>query len=107
MHVVMEPTLPGPRGLAGWLLVRVASPLALWLGRRRWGTSRGVWFIEPNLPLPFLLGWLTKVGIMKLAGGRVLRHARHFFVALILVEAFMGGVSTIVRTISGGDVPGF
>ena len=60
-----------------------------------------------RLWLPFLLGWLTKVSIMKLAGGRLLRNARYFFIALIIVEAFVGGVSTIVRTISRGTVPGF
>jgi len=60
-----------------------------------------------RLWLPFLLGWMCKVGIMRLAGGRALRKARDFFIALIIVEATMDGVSTIVRTISGGHVPGF
>ncbi len=52
-------------------------------------------------------GWLTKVGIMKFAGGHVLRDARFFFIALILVEAFVGGVSSLVRTISQGAIPAF
>ena len=60
-----------------------------------------------RLWLPFLLGWLTKMGIMKIWGGRRLRDARFFFIALIIVEAFVGGVSTIVRTLSKGAVPGF
>ncbi len=60
-----------------------------------------------RLWLPFLLGWMVKVGIMKFAGGRQLRAARYFFVALILVEAFAGGVSTVVRTLTQGAVPGF
>jgi hypothetical protein len=60
-----------------------------------------------RLWLPFLLGWLTKVCIMKFSGGRVLREARLFFIALIIVETFVGGVSTIVRILTDGAVPGF
>jgi hypothetical protein len=60
-----------------------------------------------RLWLPFLLGWACKVGIMKLAGGRTLRQARYFFIALIMVEAAVGGVSTLVRTVTGGAVPSF
>jgi len=37
-------------------------------------------FHAQRLWLPFFLGWLTKVGIMKLAGGRMLRQARDFFI---------------------------
>ena len=60
-----------------------------------------------RLWLPFLVGWLTKVSIMKFAGGRALRSARYFFIALILVEATVGGVSTLIRIVSRGTVPGF
>jgi hypothetical protein len=60
-----------------------------------------------RLWLPFLLGWLTKVSIMKFGSGTLLRDARFFFIALIIVEAFVGGVSTVVRTITGGVVPSF
>ena len=60
-----------------------------------------------RLWLPFLLGWLTKVGIMKLSGGRLLRDARLFFIGLIVVEFFVSGVSAIVRTITHGACPGF
>lgn len=60
-----------------------------------------------RLWLPFLLGWLTKVTIMKLAGGRMLRDARYFFIALIVVEQSVGGISALVSTISKGTVPGF
>jgi len=60
-----------------------------------------------RLWLPFMLGWMTKVGIMKFAGGKLLRDARYFFIALIIVEGLLGGLSAIVRTISGGAVPGF
>ncbi|MFO7956726.1 MAG: DUF6785 family protein [Candidatus Brocadiia bacterium] len=60
-----------------------------------------------RLWFPFLLGWLSKVSIMKFAGGRMLRSARYFFIGLILVEALFSGLSVIVRTLSGGTVPGF
>jgi hypothetical protein len=57
--------------------------------------------------LPFFLGWLTKVALMKFGSGRIVRQARFFFIGLILVETFVGGVSTIVRTLTRGAVPGF
>jgi hypothetical protein len=60
-----------------------------------------------RLWLPFFLGWLTKVSIMKLAGGQTLRDARYFFIALILTETFLGGVSALVSTVTHGSVPGF
>jgi hypothetical protein len=60
-----------------------------------------------RLWLPFLLGWMFKVGILKLGGGRTLRHARDFFIALIIVEATMDIVSSLVRLATGGAVPGF
>ncbi|MFO7956727.1 MAG: DUF6785 family protein [Candidatus Brocadiia bacterium] len=65
-----------------------------------WGMFARLWF-------PFFLGWLTKVGIMKLAGGRMLRKARDFFIAAIIVDSFITGLSAVVRTLSGGAVPTF
>jgi hypothetical protein len=44
---------------------------------------------------------------MKMGSGRLLRDARFFFIALIVVEAFVGGVSTVVRTLTKGAVPDF
>ncbi len=64
------------------------------------------WHID-RMWLPFLLGWLIKVSLMKFTSGRAVRQARFFFIALILVEAFVGGVSTIVATLTRGAVPGF
>jgi hypothetical protein len=57
--------------------------------------------------LPFLLGWLLKVCFMKFGSGRLVREARSFMIGLIMVETFVGSVSTIVRTLSRGDIPGF
>jgi hypothetical protein len=68
--------------------------------------SMSNWHMD-RIWLPFLLGWMTKTFMMKFAGGRALRQARYFFIALIIVETAVGGISTIVRTISGGLVPGF
>ena len=60
-----------------------------------------------RLWVPFLFGWATKVGIMKLAGGRMLRQGRYFFIAVIIVEFFTNGLSAIVRSVTGGAVPSF
>ncbi len=67
--------------------------MASWMADRLW--------------LPYLLGWLAKTVLMKFGSGRAVRQARFFFIALILVEAFTSGLSTLVRTITGGKVPGF
>ncbi len=64
------------------------------------------WHIH-RLWFPFFLGWLAKVGIMKLAGGRMLRKGRDFFIGFIIAEAFLDGASAVVRSLSGGAVPGF
>lgn len=56
---------------------------------------------------PFLLGWLCKMAIMKVGGGGRLRQGRYFFIALIMVEFTMGGISTLVRWLTAGAVPAF
>jgi hypothetical protein len=66
----------------------------------------GNWHID-RMWVPFLMGWLIKTCFVKFGSGRLVREARFFFIALILVEAFWGGVSTIVRTLTDGAVPGF
>jgi hypothetical protein len=55
----------------------------------------------------FFLGWLIKIGLMKLAGGRALRNGRDFFIGFIMTEAFLSGTSSVIRSLSGGVVPGF
>ena len=62
---------------------------------------------EDRLWLPFLIGWLVKVSLMKLSSGRVVHQARFFFIGLILTESSLSAVSTLVRTATGGSVPGF
>jgi len=57
--------------------------------------------------LPFLLGWLTKLGLMKFSGGRAVRKARLFFIAFILADASMTVVSTILGALSGGSMNRF
>jgi hypothetical protein len=68
--------------------------------------SMSNWHMD-RLWMPFFLGWLIKTFLMKFAGGRALRQARYFFIALIIVENAVGGVSTVVRLITKGAVPGF
>ncbi|MFW6189803.1 MAG: DUF6785 family protein [Planctomycetota bacterium] len=60
-----------------------------------------------RLWLPFLCGWLVKVLLMRFGGGRRLRRARTFFIALIVVEACTEGLVAILRTATGGAVPAF
>ncbi len=57
--------------------------------------------------LPFLIGWLIKVSLMKYGSGRMLRQTRVFFIGLIMAESSTKVVSTIVRTISEGAIAGF
>jgi hypothetical protein len=57
-------------------------------------SSRELWF-------SFLLGWLAKVLIMNLGGGRMLRQARHFFVGVIITETVMVGLATFVSLLTG------
>jgi len=64
-------------------------------------------WIMDRLWVPFLLGWLVKVSLMRFSTGRAVRQARFFFIGLIIEESFVGGVSTVVRTLTHGAVPGF
>ena len=49
-----------------------------------------------NLWFPFLLGWLIKVVVMKFGGGAMLRTVRNFFLGVIMAEASLVGVSTVL-----------
>ncbi|MHC5033674.1 MAG: DUF6784 domain-containing protein [Planctomycetota bacterium] len=60
-----------------------------------------------RLWLPFFLGWLTKVSLMRFGSGKLLRGARYFFIGLILVEAFTSAVSSFVRVATSGRFPPF
>ncbi len=64
------------------------------------------WHIH-RLWFPFFLGWLVKVGLMKLVGGRALRFGRDFFIGFIITEAFFSGASAVLRILSAGAVPRF
>jgi len=57
--------------------------------------------------IPFFLGWLVKMLIMKFSGGQRLRAARFFFIAYILTEILLSGIATAVRMITHGAVPSF
>jgi hypothetical protein len=58
------------------------------------------WCIK-QLWFSFLLGWLTKVLILKFGSGQILRGARIFFLAVIITEIAVVGISTIVSFLTG------
>jgi hypothetical protein len=68
--------------------------------------ANGGWFAD-RIWLPFLLGWMVKVCLMKFGSGRLLRQARSFFVAVILTESFLNAASTVMRAATDGRMPGF
>ncbi|KPK66137.1 MAG: hypothetical protein AMK73_00935 [Planctomycetes bacterium SM23_32] len=68
--------------------------------------ANGGWFAD-RIWLPFLVGWLVKVSLMKFGSGRLLRGARSFFIAVILAESFLDAVSAVVRAATGGSMPAF
>jgi hypothetical protein len=49
----------------------------------------------------FMLGWLTKVCILKFGTGGVLRGARTFFVGVIVTETTIVGLTTLVSLLTG------
>ncbi|NLW49568.1 MAG: hypothetical protein GXY85_01820 [Candidatus Brocadiaceae bacterium] len=57
--------------------------------------------------LPFLIGWFIKVAVSRFAGGRMLRQGRLFFIGVIMSEAAVSGVSTVLGSFTRGAVPGF
>jgi hypothetical protein len=58
------------------------------------------WCIK-QLWFSFLLAWLAKVTILKFGGGGMLRSARTFFLAVIITEIAVVGISTIVSFVTG------
>jgi hypothetical protein len=68
------------------------------LAMSNWSADR-IW-------LPFLLGWMVKLSLLKFGTGRAVRQARFFFIGLILAEVFLTCVSTIVRTLTAGAFAG-
>ncbi|MCK4284268.1 MAG: hypothetical protein KAX44_08125 [Candidatus Brocadiae bacterium] len=73
-------------------------PIGL-LACNSWHAHR-LWF-------PFLLGWLIKITIMKFSGGQMLKSVRQFFIAFIITEVFMSGISALICTVTRGAVPLF
>ncbi len=51
--------------------------------------SQTLWF-------PFLLGWLTKVVVLKFGGGAMLRKVRQFWLGVIVGEATLVGISAVL-----------
>ena len=65
--------------------------------------ATGNWYAD-RMWLPFLLGWLIKVSLMKSGGGRAMRSMRVFCLGFILADSSLDAVKTIVGAISGGAV---
>jgi len=57
--------------------------------------------------MSFMLGWLVKRACLKFGSGKLLRQGRVFFIGFILTDFFLSSVSTVVRTLSDGRIPGF
>jgi hypothetical protein len=49
-----------------------------------------------NLWFPFLIGWMTKVVVLKFGGGVMLRKVRQFWLGVIVGEATMVGISAVL-----------
>jgi hypothetical protein len=54
--------------------------------------------------LPFFLGWLTKMCLMKLASGRAVRQMRTFFIGFIMADSSMEVMKTITSALTGGKI---
>jgi len=57
------------------------------------------WCVK-QLYFSFFLGWLTKVSILKFAGGHALRRARDFFLGVIIAESAVIAISTFVSLLT-------
>ncbi len=103
-HTYMAPFAFGAAAMAFLTFMRMRF---YWWPVHSLGLLAACGWHAQRLWLPFLCGWLAKVGVMRLGGGRRLRQARYFFIALIIVEAFAEGLVAIVRAATGGAVPAF
>jgi hypothetical protein len=87
----------GSAGMAALMLLRWAfywwpvHPLGLALATP-WPMME-LWFC-------FLLGWLTKVCILKFGTGGMLRGARTFFVGVIVAETTQVGITTLISLLT-------
>jgi hypothetical protein len=87
----------GSVGMASLMLLRWAfywwpvHPLGLALATP-WPMME-LWFC-------FLLGWLTKVCILKFGSGGILRGARTFFVGVIVAETTQVGITTLISLLT-------
>ncbi len=65
------------------------------------GLAVAVSWCTTQLWFSFFLGWLAKVLILKIGGGRALRRARTFFIGVIIGESTMVAFSTVVSLLTG------
>jgi hypothetical protein len=57
--------------------------------------------------LPFFLGWLIKVSLMKFGSGKLIRQARTFVIGMVMAYLAMSEVSSLVRALSGATIARF
>lgn len=113
-RIIKHPTQSAQPYMGCFSLGFVLTGITMFMrGRFYWWPIHPIGFLACNsyaaqrIWLPFFLGWLTKVGIMRFSGGRMLRAARYFFIAFIVAEAFISGLSTAISAITHGAVPSF
>jgi hypothetical protein len=109
VHTMLANPTQVPKPSYGGLIVGASLMFALTILR----TTLYWWPIHPlglavasswcatQLYFSFFLGWLTKVLILKFAGGQVLRGARMFFLGVIVAESGMICLSTLVSLLTG------
>jgi len=113
-RIIKQPTQSAQPYLGSFSLGFVLTAIVMFMRARfYWWPIHPIGFLACNsyaahrIWLPFLLGWLTKIGIMKFGRGQMLRAGRYFFIAFIIGDVFIDGLSTAISTISQGALPSF
>jgi len=77
------------RGMFYWWPIHALG----WVVAESW-CMRQLWF-------SFLVDWLVKASILKFGSGNTLRSARTFFLGVIMTEAAVAGICTLVSLFTG------